>query len=251
MMNQEQRVELAVVLAAGRGTRLYPFSRDIPKCLLPLNGGTILDYQLAALHDNGIHRVVIVTGYLADQLRTAAADRAGFVHNPEYATTNNLYSLWQARSIYKGQAFLCLHADLLFHPRILHRCLEQDGDVVLAVDQKLAEETMRVRYRGNGQVEIRKGIPSHLAFGTFLGMACFSSWASSRLVEAMDALLAGGQAHDAYFTLAIEKLSREGIEIQCSTTGGRPWIEIDVPHELEIARRAILPAIEENPCESL
>ena len=236
-------VDLAVILAAGKGTRLYPLSKDIPKCLLPLNGETILDYQLAALQENGINQVVIVTGYLEEQLRNAASGKAKFVHNPEFASTNNLYSLWQARHEFRGKSFVCLHADLLFHPRILHRCLRLDGDVVLAVDKNMNDETMRVRFRKDGSVKIRKGIPSNRAFGTFLGMALFSSRAVSYLETTIGELLIEGQNRDSYFTVAVERLSKNNNMVQASITSGLPWIEIDNLADLEIARLRILPSL--------
>ena len=250
-MTQPRRPGLAVILAAGRGTRLYPLTRDVPKCLLPVGNRTILEHQLGVLQSSGVNEIVIVTGFLAEQVRAAAAGQASFVHNPEYATTNTLHSLWAARHVYQGRSFVCLYSDLLFHPDILRRCLETEGDVVLAVDENLAEETARVRLVDSRVTEIRKGIPPGDAFGTFLGMAVFSTTATAALVRVLEELIARDDSIQAYFTVAIEQLSREGFDVQCSTTGGLPWIEIDFPHELEIARRNILPAIEENPREGL
>ena len=73
---------LAVILAAGQGMRLRPLTNDRPKCLLKVGNHTLLEHQLKALQANGIRNVVIVTGYLAEQIHQAAAGQAQFVHNP-------------------------------------------------------------------------------------------------------------------------------------------------------------------------
>lgn len=235
---------MAVILAAGRGSRLYPLTQEIPKCLLPFGDRTLLDYQLVALQANGVQDVVIVVDHLAEKIYRAAKDRVKFVYRSGLAKTENLYSLWAARHTFLGRRFICLHADLLFHPAILKRALEVDADVVLAVDQELAEETMRVRVSSSGQIlEIRKGLTPEEAYGTFLGLSIFTRDSSARLAQLLEDLVGSGTARKAFYTSAIEQLGANGAVVSCATTYGLAWAEIDTQEEYEAAKTNVIPAI--------
>lgn len=68
----------AVLLAGGKGTRLYPITRATPKCLLPLAGVPLIDRLLGQLRDSGVDNVTIVTGHLADPIRRHLGAGRGF-----------------------------------------------------------------------------------------------------------------------------------------------------------------------------
>jgi choline kinase len=96
----------ALILAAGRGTRIQPAHKDQPKCLIRSSsiGWTILDHQIDGLFSAGIDEIGIVVGYEKDQITrhvyTNYRDCARLFHfivNPLFATTNNIYSFWLAR----------------------------------------------------------------------------------------------------------------------------------------------------------
>ena len=95
-----------IILAAGKGERLWPLTKNTPKPLLDLgNGNTLLEEQLERVQSSGvIDEVVLVTGYLSEQieakLRTMMATapiRIKTLYNPFYDVANNLASLWLAR----------------------------------------------------------------------------------------------------------------------------------------------------------
>src|SRR5215468_3969020 len=96
----------ALILAAGRGTRIRSVHGEHPKCLIRLTGtdSTILDQQICNLFEAGVREIGIVVGYEKEQIiehveRTYARclRRFHFIVNPIYAQTNNIYSLWMAR----------------------------------------------------------------------------------------------------------------------------------------------------------
>lgn len=237
----------AVILAAGSSTRLYPLTRECPKCLLDVGGTTLLEHQLRALAACHIDEVVVVVGYLSEMIRHAVEQvhvtvPLTFVHNPDYATTNNLYSLWMARDWLRDSAFVCLHADVLFHPWILQRCLSAEPEICLAVDQQIHQETMKVAIESGRVTQIGKGIEPEAISGTFLGMAKCSAPAGQMVLQETEVLVALGQTQR-YFTAAIERLISKGIPVGFSWTDGLPWIEIDFAEELERARREVYPEI--------
>src|SRR5215467_2771369 len=111
----------ALILAAGRGTRIHSVHGDHPKCLIRCNGSqeTILDHQIESLLSVGVTNIGIVVGYEKDQIirhvLTRYRDRRrhfSFIENPAFAKTNNIYSFWLARTWVNGKPFVCLNADV-------------------------------------------------------------------------------------------------------------------------------------------
>src|SRR5215472_15081310 len=118
----------ALILAAGRGTRINSVHGDHPKCLIrsDADGLTILDHQIESVFAAGVSKIGIVVGYEKDQIiqhidRHYRRYRRNFcfIENSLFATTNNIYSFWLAESWIKGETFICLNADVVFDPGIL------------------------------------------------------------------------------------------------------------------------------------
>ena len=81
-MTNETPITRAVILSAGKGSRLYPHTEDKPKCLLPLAGRTLLEWQLDALYAAGVEEMTIVTGFhhqLVDDVVAARGQARGRV----------------------------------------------------------------------------------------------------------------------------------------------------------------------------
>lgn len=244
----------AVILAAGSSTRLYPLTLDRPKCLLEIGGKTLLEYQLRALAACQVRELVLVVGYLSQQILQAVEDirptiPLSAVYNRQYATTNNLYSLWAAREKLAGSPFICLHADLLLHPGILEKCPDTERDICLAVDREIHPETMKVAIESGRVTQVGKGITPEAISGTFLGIATCSAEAGRMVLDEVEALVEAKQTR-AYFTAAIERLIGRGISVGFWLTDGLPWIEVDFLHDLERARQEIYPKMAEALSQS-
>src|SRR4051794_31001823 len=104
----------AVLLAAGRGTRLGVVGEETPKCLLRINGRAILDCQLEALAGAGIEDVTVVAGFMADAVLSHVANRCRVVVNERYATTDSIASLALAAPCLRGHGFLLQNGDTLY-----------------------------------------------------------------------------------------------------------------------------------------
>jgi len=129
-MTDSNRITTALLLAAGTGTRLRPLTRNAPKCLTEVGGRPILDRLVHSLRAKGINRLVVVLGHQGDKIRKFLAYKAGdmridYVDNPDYRTTNNLYSLWLARQQIQ-EPFLLVESDLVFEARMLNDLLYPD-----------------------------------------------------------------------------------------------------------------------------
>lgn len=103
----------AIILAAGRGSRMKSLTDERPKCMVELRGKTLLEWQLAALRDAGIREIAIVTGYKRELL----AER-GLVefHNPRWADTNMVSSLACAEAWLQDEPCIVSYSDIFYSP---------------------------------------------------------------------------------------------------------------------------------------
>lgn len=138
----EQRaspVRKAVILAAGIGDRLRPFTDANPKCLVMVAGVPILENALDRLSEVGTKDIVIVVGHFGDMIKDRFGhDYAGmeltYVESEDFRTTNNIYSLWLARS-HLTEDVLLLEADVFFERAVLDRLLSSGPGNLAAVSQ--------------------------------------------------------------------------------------------------------------------
>lgn len=125
-----EKVEIALLLAAGMGSRIQPLSCEKPKCLIEVDGSSLLEKTISALENAGFKELIIVTGHLAELIESFLMQRKSklkirTVHNAAYATTNNIYSLWLAgKSI--DHSFLLLESDLIYEADILKKFVYPD-----------------------------------------------------------------------------------------------------------------------------
>lgn len=121
-----------IILAAGRGSRLRPLTDDRPKCLVPVRGRPLLDYQLDVFRNAGLDDVSVVVGYRAAMLRPYGLRR---YFNREYASTNMVYSLFCAEAeLLAGEDVLVSYGDIVFEERVLGALLAARGDLSVIVD---------------------------------------------------------------------------------------------------------------------
>jgi choline kinase len=122
----------AIILAAGSGERLRPYTADIPKCLLPFAGESLLRRQIRTLRSCGIDQLFLVKGYLAEAIDEP--DVHSFV-NANYSRSNMVESLFCAESALKDDVLIC-YGDLLFERRILESLLRAPKrDVYVMADE--------------------------------------------------------------------------------------------------------------------
>lgn len=225
----------AFVLAAGRARRLYPLTKDLPKSLLRVGDRTILGRQVAQLRAHGVDDITVVTGHHAEKIQRALGRTVKYLHNPYFAATADIVSLWCVRKLMRGP-FLYLHGDVLFSSGILSRLLEQeDGDLCLAVDRKPCDaEDEKVKIVGDLIVAIGKAIPLREAEGEFIGIARVSASTAPRLREALEFLVDGGEL-EVQCVEAIQRLIDQGSRITMCTVERLPWMEVDFYGDFEEA----------------
>lgn len=240
----------AVILAAGRGTRIAEVAGGRPKCLLSFGDRTLLDVQIESVFGLGVTDLAIVVGHARDQIADHLARRhfralahIELITNSEFAATNNMYSLSLARHWLRGERFLCLNADVLCHPDILRPAVATRHDLSLVIDRQFREETTKVILRDGCVLALSKSISRQNADGTFVGIATFSPRGSSLLFARAEALFAAGHVNR-FFNDVIGDLAAERVPVHFTETGGLSWAEVDDCNDLLVARTEVYPQIQ-------
>ena len=149
-------VRRAVILAAGKGDRLQALTADLPKCLVEINGEPLLFRALRALGAHGVTEAVIVIGHKGDVVRRRAGARfegvdVRYVEAPQYATTNNIRSLWDARG-YFDEDILLLEADVVFDDAVIASLLRHPGSSAAVAPHHRALSGTVVRCDDRGRI---------------------------------------------------------------------------------------------------
>lgn len=235
----------AVIVAAGTSSRLRPLTDAVHKTLLPVGTKTILDRLVGNLLQCGIRDLVVVTGYRADQLRAALAGRddlsVSFVHNSEFAETNNAYSLFLARREIGDEPFILLDSDIVFDPAILRRLLDspQPDALVLRTTGEIGDEEIKVALDGAGRVErIGKDVPRGEAKGESIGIEKFGS-AGPALFNALQRRVEEGNGRNEFYEAAFQEIIDAGIPLGTVDTENLPSMEIDTLDDLAVARQVV------------
>lgn len=120
----------AIILAAGKGTRLSSLTKDKPKCLLEFLGKSLLDRQIEIFKDLGIADIIVVTGYLSDKIQHPDCIK---IKNENYGTTNMVESLFCTRS-YWTDTIVVSYGDIIYEKRVFKKLIDSKEDLNVVVD---------------------------------------------------------------------------------------------------------------------
>jgi choline kinase len=246
----------AVVIGAGRGSRLEHETCEIPKTLVEVMGRPMLDWVLEALGEAGFSRkdVVFICGYAEQAVRERYPELT-FVRNGGWEHNNILLSLLGARP-YLADGFVSTYADIVYEGAIARQLVNNPHDIVLGcdtawrrryVDRSRHPESDAEKLRASGArvVELCRRIPSERADGEFIGVMKLSPSGAHQFLSEFDraqASYAGGPFREgrsfekAYLIdLLQDMLERDALMHRENTEGG--YMEIDTLEDLSMAEK--------------
>ena len=124
----------AIILAAGIGSRLRPYTDDRPKGMVEVNGKPILEYQFEALKQAGVNEIIVVCGYLKDKISSVCV-RLKKVENKRWATTNMVVSLYCAKEWLTDDVIIS-YADIIYQQAVLEKLLRLNSDIIVSADNE-------------------------------------------------------------------------------------------------------------------
>jgi L-glutamine-phosphate cytidylyltransferase len=237
----------ALILAAGRGSRMGALAQGRPKCLVELSNKPLIERQIAALRGGGASSIGIVRGYLGETISIADAT---YFDNPRWLETNMVTSLATAAVWLRSEPVIVSYADIFYRREVVRDLLASRGDLVVAydrawralwtrrfVDPLSDAETFRTDADGNlvdiGQRTTRIDDIK----GQYMGLLKFTpvSWcAVDRVLASLDQ-----KSRDALdMTSLLRLLLATGFQIRTLGTDSQ-WGEIDSPSDLALYEKMV------------
>ncbi|MBT2482501.1 sugar phosphate nucleotidyltransferase [Streptomyces sp. ISL-94] len=243
---------IGLVLAAGAGRRLRPYTDTLPKALVPVGPEgqeeslTVLDLTLGNFAEVGLTEVAIVVGYRKEAVyerREALEAKYGvtitLIDNDKAEEWNNAYSLWCARDVLK-QGVILANGDTVHPVSVEKTLLAARGNgrkIILALDtvKNLADEEMKVvTADGKGVQKITKLMDPADATGEYIGVTLIEPEAAEQLAEALKTTFE--RDPDLYYEDGYQQLVNDGFTIDVAPIGDVKWVEIDNHDDLAKGR---------------
>lgn len=233
----------AIILAAGTGSRLYPYTQYIPKCLLDLGGTTILEEQINHIRDCGINEVVIVVGFGFEKVENFLRNYDGLgmqiktLYNPFYQTTNSLVSLWIARSE-MDEDIVVMNGDDVFEIDVLDKLLSiREEKICLPIKKKFSydSEDMKVIVNNERILKISKCIENNISAES-VGIRVFRDTGVELVKRAIEEELRTPGAETKWYISSIHRLINKGYKIRALDIEDLFWMDVDYPADLFKAR---------------
>jgi choline kinase len=236
-----------IILAAGEGTRLRPYTLDRPKCLVEVDGRSLLDRHIDVLRSKNMAPIILVGGYLSTML-----NRPGVILrlNPRYAETNMVWTLFCTEEDLSGGAIVA-YGDIVYSRRILEALLASAADIAVAIDLDwesywrarnenplLDAETLKLASDGR-ILELGKKPQSMAEIeGQYMGLIKFSAAGADILCSVFrqakaDGMLGGRAIEKAYMTDLIQAVIDNGHRVDSVQVCGE-WVEVDSVSDLKL-----------------
>ena len=239
----------AVILAAGMGSRLKNLTSDQAKCMVTVNGSTLIERMLYQLDELGLSRIVLVVGYEAQKLikyvnSLGIQTPVAYVENTIYAKTNNIYSLALTEEYLKGDDTLLLESDLIFEKDLLRNLVDDKRSTLAVVDmyQPWMEGTCFALGENDSVCEMisskKRPIASMKGYYKTVNIYKFSNkFLKESYVPLLDAYMSKHGKNDYYEQVLCELLGQEQCELRAKRLDGELWYEIDDVQDLIVAEK--------------
>jgi choline kinase len=236
----------AVILAAGRGSRMGALTGDRPKCLTRIAGRTLLDWQRAALSAAGIRDHVVVRGYRGEMIAGEGYDT---IDNPRWADSNMVVSLLAAAPVLESSNCIVSYADVVYHPTIVSALSAAPHPLAIAYDDswellwrdRFADplaDAESFRATGGRLTEIGARCTSLADIqGQYMGLLKFTPAGWRQMASVLERL--PGETVDRLdMTALLRRLIEYGVEIGAIAVSGQ-WCEVDNADDVALYTRRL------------
>ncbi|MFI6060338.1 sugar phosphate nucleotidyltransferase [Streptomyces sp. NPDC051286] len=244
---------IGLILAAGAGRRLRPYTDTLPKALVPVGPEgdeeslTVIDLTLGNFAEVGLTEVAIIVGYRKEAVyarKEALEAKYGvtitLIDNDKAEEWNNAYSLWCGRDSIK-QSVILANGDTVHPVSVEKTLLAARGDgkkIILALDtvKQLADEEMKVVVDAEKGVQrITKLMDPADATGEYIGVTLIEGDAADELADALRTTFE--RDPDLYYEDGYQELVNRGFKVDVAPIGDIQWVEIDNHEDLAKGRR--------------
>ena len=242
MVNKNLKV---IILAAGEGTRLRPYTLDRPKCMVEIDGVSLIDRQLEVLKSEGIDDIVIIGGYKSEMLKRGDIK---LKVNARYFETNMVWTLFSAEEELEGDVIVS-YGDIVYSKNILKALIKSKADIAVTIDMKWEgywrernenplDDAETLKLRKDGTISEIGQKPSSLEEieGQYMGLMKFSSEGVRQIKSAFHSALESGkllgkEVENSYMTDLLQFIVSIGGKV-ASVQIDEDWVEVDTVEDL-------------------
>ncbi len=253
MSYEKHRAPVAVILAAGIGSRLSPLTDTCAQSLLLVGGSAILERMIRNCLSCGMSQFVIVLGHRADDIRQFVDKafrgiRVTYVINDRYSATNTGYCLMLASAAIGTAEFVKFDADVVFDVKVLRQLLDSDSLNAVCIDQNIALDAgeVKVKVIANDKMqvlEIGRAVDAKLALGKSLGVEKISAKTGALLFAELAQMMTHHGHLQEEYEAAYARLIASGTEFRALDITGLNWTEIDTAEDFAAANSMFASAI--------
>lgn len=221
----------AIILAAGRGTRISRMIENVPKCTLPVNDQPLIRRSVECLHTRNI-KVAVCIGYQYQMVMDALTGLdVTFFYNPFYEVTNSIGSLWMARE-FIDDTCLIMNADVYWTEHILDCVIADENDVIMTIDTTRKSVGDYFFQTANDCIrKYGKKLPLEQRSGEYVGVAKIESRFVPSFRERMDKII-GSQGYNKWWEDVLYSFTDER-DIHTLDVHGEFWAEVDYYDDYE------------------
>ena len=242
----ENRKPKVILLVAGEGKRLRPYTLDRPKCMVEIDGISLIDRQLSVLKAEGLDNIVMVGGYKSEVLKREGVK---LKLNPRYYETNMVWTLFSVEEELDGDVIVS-YGDIVYSREILQALLESTADIAVIIDKEWEgywrarnedplDDAETLKLRADGTIREIGQSPQALdeIEGQYIGLMKFSAQGVSQMKETFYAAVESGELlgkpiENSYMTDLLQALiNSEKLVTSIPVYGD--WVEIDTVSDLK------------------
>lgn len=219
----------SIILAAGFGTRLRPITEHKAKCMVNVAGKSILQHQIEAYLAAGIEEVIVVAGYQIESVEYFCSKykQVSVTQNPDYAVTNNMYSLSLAlKSGDFSTGFILSNGDVVYDPEIIRALVNAPGSLIVSEKDSYTQESMKIIVEGERITDISKQVKETEAYGNSIDLYKFDKHTAQPFIDTVEHSLKSNT--NEWTEVALQRaIQMNVITMTPFDIAGKDWVEID------------------------
>ena len=216
----------AIIMAAGIGSRLVNISGNRPKCLIEMDGISLISRSVSLLASRGITDISVITGYKCELVRQELQNRVNYLHNPYFEVTNSIASLWLAKDLLHDDVIL-MNADLYYEASVLDTALAQKGNAVMLSDStRIDDADFRFGVLGNRILKTGNQLTNLETDCEYVGIVRIDKSFVNRFRKRLEIMIKSGDFKN-WWEGVLYAFIEDGIAITHKDVDGAFWSEVD------------------------
>ena len=216
----------AIIMAAGIGSRLKDVNKERPKCLIEMEGVSLISRSVSLLQEQGITDICVITGYKSELLHQELQSRVHYLHNPYFQVTNSIASLWLAKDMLCDDMIL-LNGDLYYEEEVLKTAMAQTGCAVMLSDlTRIENADFRFCVRGNRILKTGNKLSIQDTDCEYVGIVRIDKSFIATFRDRLESMIALGDFRN-WWEGVLYACIDDGIDIFHKDVDGAFWSEVD------------------------